>query len=128
MTDKKRICLYDLCNEVGFIIPCESGVIYTNQTNGLMCSQSELKGVYFPLPVPDKFSGFSADFVPSDEIYSFLDMVFGLDIRYGRATSKDYFKVETNEEAWIKLKVIKWPDNIGGFDSDFVIMTWQNSD
>jgi hypothetical protein len=37
--------------EVGLIIRQASGVLYTNQSGGLLCLHPEMEGVFYPLPV-----------------------------------------------------------------------------
>jgi hypothetical protein len=36
----------------GFLIPCKSGVVFTQQTGGISCHQSQLEGVFYPLQKP----------------------------------------------------------------------------
>jgi hypothetical protein len=47
---KPTIELWDLDWPMGVIVPCESGVKFTNQTGGTMCAHPVIEGVFIPLP------------------------------------------------------------------------------
>jgi hypothetical protein len=34
----------------GLIVPCPSGIVYSNQTGGRFCRHPHLEGVYLPVP------------------------------------------------------------------------------
>jgi hypothetical protein len=51
MTEKKLL-LDVYAHNWGFLIPCESGIVFTQQTGGISCGQRELEGVFYPLQKP----------------------------------------------------------------------------
>lgn len=36
----------------GFVIPCKSGVVWQQQTGGIMCNQVDIEGIFIPLDEP----------------------------------------------------------------------------
>jgi hypothetical protein len=39
-------------HEWGFIIPCESGVVWEQQTDGVACNHVHIEGIFLPLLMP----------------------------------------------------------------------------
>lgn len=40
----------------GILIPCSSGVIWEQQTNGVMCSHVQIEGIFIPLQKPHDYN------------------------------------------------------------------------
>ena len=126
--------LIDLCwlDRTGVIILCKSGVIYTNQTGGIMCDHPEAEGVYVPLP--DMKLQDDARFLNSlgkmelQQLQKYLDELPSI---YGKIETM--WKGEKQSEAWVEVEVRSIDQDysvfLEGFDEPVKgILTWPNSD
>jgi len=142
------VTLYDL-NQPAIIVKSNTGIIYTNQTNGVACNHPSQEGFLIPLRAP--FSGMDCQvFNPhywysntpalDDSLYDSLEESLATlafwnvrDIRVDRTTK--------NEEAWVHVKFrgdLSCEPHLfsGGFKSDGLekyalyegILTWENCD
>ena len=50
MENKIKVDVY--AHDWGFLIPCESGVIWEQQTDGTLCHHVEIEGIFIPLQKP----------------------------------------------------------------------------
>jgi len=137
--------IIDLCWAEGVIIPCRSGVIYTQQVGGIACLHPEVEGVFVPLCSfkgdRDKLmEGLSKIFYDKYECHcykgiteedaDYLDKVF----RKAKYPFKvDREKLRESVEAWLYIVItrdvvtydVPWITGIKGKKG---ILTWQNSD
>lgn len=71
----------------GFLIPCKSGVIFTQQTGGVSCNQTELEGVFYPLKEPIERNDFG------EEPTLLLDLLTHANYEY-KATEKIWNRIK----------------------------------
>lgn len=138
------IRLYDL-DGIGLIISYASGVLYSNQTGGYLCSQPEIEGVFAPLNnrltdqqtklndffTGSKWGGNCYDGIDK-ETADFVDLVL-LESDQTEMLRVDRDKLAESHEAWIHVHILeskKNPDlqDIHGFAGSHGVLTWLNSD
>ena len=137
---KPTVKLYSLVG-AGLIIPRETGVVYTNQTDGYACDHPALEGAFVPLSndfnrnryeesqehkLCELFpEGWGA---PSDEICDRLDELLDT---FPEATriAVDHLKQNESREAWVWVTIEESEKHdFEGFGSGPAILTWPNSD
>ena len=52
---EKKLLATVWAHDWGFLIPCNSGVVWQQQTGGIMCYQVFMEGVFIPLHEPHEF-------------------------------------------------------------------------
>lgn len=140
--EKKTVELF-MSSVTSFIVPCESGVIWSNQTGGVNCAHPSIEGVLLPLfgriCFPESFlntwcdlskyeegavgaclydAQLNGDFRPLNVDELFLFVQSDICPRFG--------------EAWLPLAIreepMMMPDVLGPFAGQAGILTWANSD
>jgi hypothetical protein len=124
-----KVELWDLQNFMGVIVPCQSGVIFSNQTGGIDCFHPEVEGVYIPPPYFGK---------EPDCLYDYWLDEYDAEIAkqaIKELDSEDFEALEESDfdmgEAWIPVKVKDHqclPQQLKPFIGKVVILTYQNSD
>jgi len=129
---------------LGFIYPCKSGIVWSNQVGGISCGHPEIEGVYVPLPSP-KFkddplvdyymSRHSSEYNYKGLITQFLD-VYHLSEWFSPLS--DWNDVpgiqQLVAEAWIPVRVkpivqySNFATVLRPFTGEAVILTYPNSD
>jgi hypothetical protein len=125
--------------EVGLVICCPSGVVYTNQSGGFGCFHPEAGGVFCPLPVKPG----------NAEVYALMHHFKGpwssltvedADVvdRVLRGNGHTYLKVDRarlsgSYEAWVYVLIADaaqfgMSETFSGFGECQGILTWPNSD
>ncbi|WLQ16555.1 DUF6210 family protein [Hahella aquimaris] len=146
-----KITLYDSVG-TAIIIGCKSGVIYSNQTGGTACLQSEYEGVLIPIAntigIPDlnlvspenelenyftghPWFGVGATLGLSEEDARAIDAIlkeYALDDQI----SVDRSMLRQSHEAWIHINIVEVEgrslfNGFGPYPRKGVL-TWQNSD
>jgi len=56
MSKKEKLLAAVWAHDWGFLIPCKSGVIWRQQTGGIMCYQVFMEGVFIPLSKPYEYN------------------------------------------------------------------------
>lgn len=137
--------LYDFTG-MGLIISHPSGVIYSNQTGGYLCSHPELEGIFIPITdnfthpqqpglenyffFEEKYGGHCYMGIDADDA-DYLDQVFdqlGLpNVRVDRE------RLSNCMEAWIYITFSESTEHwstalFSGFGSGWGVFTWENSD
>jgi hypothetical protein len=130
---------------VSLIIPCHSGVLYSNQTGGHGCLHPEVEGVCVPL-FPEgarleeklgdfftgpKWQGWCSEGIDS-ETADYIDTALEESDRTKEMTV-NRTRLNDSHEAWIHLNI---PDSktahelsiFRGFNQRNAILTWSNSD
>lgn len=128
-----------LGDDVGFIIPCNSGIKFEVQTGGHACNQQEIEGAFIPVHFykiggniddlthqsmsnnlchhfydgPHK--GWCSDGIQKEDA-EFVDTV--LDYLDRKKISVNREKLKESHEAWVHVKI----------DGRDAIFTWPNSD
>ena len=128
----------------GVIIPCESGVVYTNQTGGHGCLHPQCEGVYAPLfdesvdiegELYDffyngkKWQGWCHDGI-DEETADVVDSILQKSA-HTKGLRVDRARLAESHEAWIHVRMLgddDRPIEIRGFGTDSAILTWSNSD
>lgn len=107
------------------IVKCDSGVSYSNQTDGVMCRHPVVEGVLVPLT----FWGFNYEMNELLEDYPTKEFVEGWIKKLGvplKVSGK-----EPLSEAWIEVEILPHDDGYSPL-KDFVgckaILTYENSD
>jgi hypothetical protein len=134
---------------LGLIIPCSSGVIYSNQTGGILCLKEHLEGVFVPLQdqvlgdqqekrlyehfgvAGGRWRGPGTRGLPDDSA-DLVDAVLQMSGQT-RWLSVDRSRLMESQEAWVWVSL---PDDIAGatfallerFPSGPAVLTWPNSD
>ena len=121
----------------GIIMPCSTGVIFTNQVGGHSCNHPECEGLFIPLDdgvgrptrhvFQQHFKGSWATLTEED-----ASVVDGA-LQKGNLgfICADRTKLSDSVEAWVHVVVnLKAASTFSDFDSGFNrgILTWQNSD
>ncbi|WP_437980157.1 DUF6210 family protein [Sorangium sp. So ce117] len=136
----KIIRLYDA--GLGLLIPCPSGVIYSNQTCGNICMQPEIEGVFVPLDAEDGWRALAAHF--EGPKYMGSGAMLGLDQEDADVVDRilrecrivgivtDRARLVDSHEAWVHA-VIEGESASGSFTGFGPyprpgILTWPNSD
>lgn len=138
---KSKIELYNSAC-FGLIIPCNSGVVYSNQTGGTSTLYPEVEGVYVPLHdgmenqkdelrtyfVGPKWRGHCDDGI-DEETASYIDTVLQKTF-VTRTLKVDREKMKGSHEAWVWVNIINTEngDIFTGFDTADAVLTWENSD
>lgn len=131
--------------EVMLVIEHASGVVYTNQTNGVLCRQSKMEGVLVPLGLSDADSERVMQ-LPYEPILGLkAELADEIDRLLGIELSTQHIKVDRSRlhesvEAWVFVRVDTQelqsdgsapPDYFGmmyGFGAITGVLTWPNSD
>jgi hypothetical protein len=130
---------------IGIIIPCKSGVCYSNQTGGHACFHPEVEGVYVPLVdetinqearleeffTGPKLQGWCCDAIDA-ETADFVDSVLDSS-PFSRGVKTDRKRLEASHEAWVHVTLPSTAQDPGiseivGFEGAEAILTWANSD
>ena len=123
------------------IVPCKSGVVYTNQVNGTACEHPECEGILIPInndgvrenfasSLEAKLCGLfdgtwdSLDQAKADEI----DKVLG-QFNETNGITVDRAKLTNSVESWVYVTARETEDSCySNFGEIQGILTWQNSD
>lgn len=135
----------------GIVFPMKTGVIWTSQTEGVMCNHPELEGIFIPLPgqvhQPDvmcdislygwggKTVSFKAEiqqFLTDNKFTELFEPVSPLTI--ARMANKNP-GMTRGGEAWVPVRVKKikkdnwtWYDLLHPFENKIGFITYYNSD
>ncbi len=116
---------------LGLIILYPSGVVYTNQTGGLLCTHPSAEGVFMPIGTPDQartlarfFAGASTTI--GDAQRRHVDRTLD-DNAETRILRVDPAEMDRSHEAWIYVTIASQPGRLVSFGTHG-ILTWQNSD
>jgi hypothetical protein len=138
----RRISLWEF-RGIGVIVAHPSGVHYSNQAGGYLCSHPEIEGVFLPLAGPDtewhtqldqhffygeKYAGHCYRGI-DEETARFLDVLLASS-PVSRGITVDRDRLAESIEAWIYVTIAPGTgdDAIAGFDGATGVLTWQNSD
>jgi hypothetical protein len=110
----------------GFILPCESGVIWEQQTAGVCCNHVEIEGVFIPLQMPYEretkkdllylLSKANYRFKATDETWKRIKAVMHFDFE----PIKDLERKPWSQEGFMWIKLTK-------FESGWGHMPWVES-
>lgn len=136
----RKVCLWNL-SEVAIILPMQTGVIYENQTGGVVCYQSEKEGLLIPIEADSGFRGNNDSL--SHKLCSYFAHGAGvvgekeadkIDVylkSYNETIgiSVDRNKLSQSHESWVHIKAIETEfSSYSGFGEIEGILTWPNSD
>jgi hypothetical protein len=111
MTVKIVMNLY--AHNFGLLIPCESGVVWRQQTDGVSCHQVEIEGIFIPLdkPIKHTFTGQKGTASFKYKSTKLLEKLTTANYE-GRGTRKIWDDIfETMYEfGGIKLEDVDWED------------------
>ena len=133
----------------GLLIPCKSGIIYSNQTGGTSCLQMELEGAFVPFNndvasepynkliskeedlfeyfFKGKWNGTGAVHGLDEDDAKFIDSLFtNLQLKL----KVDRTKLKDSHEAWVWVILTENEDNYL-IETEFpckAVLTWSNSD
>lgn len=120
---------------LGLIVPCSSGVEWTNQVGGVSCQHPKVEGIYIPLPVhwepyPDPLLDWYGNYKPY-RVEEFLEAAPELLKRF--AVLESYPDNECFGEAWVPVTIQVSPEDAYGplltpFFGRAGIITYTNSD
>ena len=125
----------------GLIVPRETGIIYTNQTDGYACDHPRLEGAFIPLSNDfnhDEFKN-SLEYqlcslypegwgAPTPETCEAIDALLSR-FRETRKIRVDRTRLDESRESWIWVLLGEDPDQeFEGFGNCSAILTWPNSD
>lgn len=135
-----NVRLWDLAG-AALIKPCKSGVIFTNQVNGVACGHSECEGILIPLNTDSQVEGFASvlqarlcglfdgawdavDKGKADEIDGILS-----EFPQTEGISVDRTKLQYSVESWVFVVAQETKESCySGFGVIKGILTWENSD
>jgi len=135
-----RVHLWNLIG-AALIVPCKSGVIYTNQTNGTACNHPECEGIIIPINNARTEAGSASaleiqlcalfdgtwdclDELKADAIDSVLK---NFEVTQGILVNRAQVKVST--ESWVHVNALEHSNSCySGFGNIQGILTWMNSD
>jgi hypothetical protein len=111
MAGKITMNLY--AHNFGLLIPCESGVVWRQQADGVSCHQEDFEGIFLPLDKPIKYTFSGKKGTPSFNYKAtkLLDKLTNANYE-GRGTRKiwdDIFET-MHEFHGIKLEDIDWEE------------------
>lgn len=99
---KHKVIKYLLVQKFGVLIPEKTGFVFGHQTNGVMCHNVYLEGVFFPLKRPKKF--YTED-ESLPERYSYLDDEWGnVDLLSALKYHNYMYNSEMVEKVWSDIK------------------------
>lgn len=142
MGKKKKVEIF-MCTTVGIIVPCKSGVVWSNQVGGTACFHPEVEGIFIPLPDNRCFvDGYDKDGfgVIRERCEVKHPESSELILKFLKATGLNkLFEMRLNmkgvvmHEAWVPLKIKKklaHPPHelLNDFRGRDVILTYENSD
>jgi hypothetical protein len=116
---------------VGLVIPCSSGVYYSNQTHGVVCNHPEVEGIYIPLPAQNVNNTIIDMGTLSElDIKNFLKANSLFEV-FGPAKRR-----KGSGEAWVPVKVKQglsaskklWTVSLMAFQGRVGWLTYSNSD
>lgn len=94
---------YDI--DWGFLIPCESGVIFEQQTDGICCHHIYMEGILIPLNKPCEITGTAAD----ETLKVDCDLLTRLkEANYNGKPTKEIWK-DIHDESHINFEFIHSP-------------------
>jgi len=133
-------------SHLGLIIPCRSGVYYSNQCGGYACYHPKVEGVFFPinlafftnlkeedllddldkvLGLQSRHRGWCNDGITEED----ADKLDALFVKYGLPLMVDRTKLDKSVEAWIHVKVLGKVEAVfEGFEGMDAIFVYPNSD
>jgi hypothetical protein len=138
----RRISLWEF-RGVGVVIAHPSGVLYSNQAGGYLCSHPEMEGVFLPLAgqgsewqtkldrhffYSEKYAGHCYRGI-DEETARFLDDLLASS-PISRGITVDRTRLAESIEAWIHVTIASdaGDDAIAGFGGATGVLTWENSD
>ena len=146
---KTTVSLTDLDNFIGVIVPCKSGIWYTNQMGGSACGDPCIEGVFIPLNgnwfnftylKKDPLEGHCETLKDRDRIDLFLSRTKEFLKRFPcledvlRCPTEKEIKGVFGGEAWVPLivqtskNVPLVPECLKDFEGKMVYLTYPNSD
>lgn len=137
----QRVQLWNLCG-AALIVPCKSGVIYTNQANGVLCAQPECEGILIPLAEQRLVEGAGSLLEQqlcslfSGSSWDELNEIVAQDINRilarfeeTRGITVDHTQIAQSYEAWVHVIALEHQYSpYSGFGEIKGILTWSNSD
>ena len=115
------------CTEIvpSLIIEFPSGILWSNQTWGVMCNHPEVEGVFVPLThwgSKDMLDEITGEYPVEEKIVDWIEK-FKLPLKM--------VKIDDSLEAWIRVEILPHDDKYSPL-RDFVgfkaILTYENSD
>lgn len=124
-----KMCLYNLNPGINLgIIPYKTGVTWYNQTGCLLCDHSEIEG--FSIPLAYMYLDCTVGEFDIRELMERTELMYNL--QYKNNISKFRYEVKSLKEAWVKLEIFNFPNDIFKIPEEIVIdkmfITWRNCD
>lgn len=137
----KRVDLYSL-TQAAIIIPCSSGVLYTQQCGGTECLRRQMEGVIAPI---------NYEFLPENHLDSLEYRLMSLfpegnpgaieremieriqrmldESPFTRGININHGRLVDSVESWLYVKITSDLDGmLHGFSEAEAVLTWPNSD
>lgn len=130
---KKEVNLWSL-SDLGLIILCNSGVVYSNQVGGVSCMQFSEEGILTIIEDDIEYVRNGLFEITKDyPTYLTLDHADKIDLLFSQHSCASYIKVDRSRisesmEAWIYVDVEECMFPINGFGKSKGVLTWSNSD
>ncbi|ABJ75823.1 DUF6210 family protein [Leptospira borgpetersenii] len=131
--------------KIGLIIEHKTGVVYSNQTGGYVCSQPKAEGAFVPIEDPEneiqmklrkyftgpKWNDWCSAGI-DEETADFIDSLL-VSLYFLPNLKVDRNRMSQSHEAWIYVNLLPKNEDSEyqvyyGFSGEFGILTWENSD
>jgi hypothetical protein len=135
---RKQLIHVDLySHNWGILLPCPSGVIWEQQTEGVMCNHVYIEGIFFPLREPNDLLAelrvANYDAKPTDEIWKKIKETMNQweHLQWEEVDNPDPKKYPNNQEGlqWIKITLwTKWDNRYSELIGQIVVLIYPNCD
>lgn len=129
---KVELWMFDHESFFGMIVPCHTGIIWTNQCGGTSCTHPEQEGIFVPLPgfwIPDleDLTDLWSTASHTEQISVWLNASEELSQAF---EALDHNPLAALGEAWVPVRVVNKGNEtiLAPFVNDIVILTYANSD
>lgn len=121
----------------GILVPCPSGFVWEQQTQGVMCNHVSVEGVYIPLQEPStllealtelNYAGKNTDYI-WQQIKESMKSLEGLE--WEEVDNPDSSKYPDNQEGFQWIRITRWDNPLGRgkeLEGQVVILIYPNSD